>query len=119
MKIKLDEKVPDRLVPELERLGHDVDTAQTESLVGSSDDQVWQAAQSGKRFLITQDLDFSDVRRYIPGTHAGMLLVRLARPGRNSLLGRIAALFATEAVNQWHGCIIVATDNKLRIRRPS
>ena len=103
MKIKLDENLPDRLVPELATLGHDVDTVRGEQLTGQSDSQVWEAAQAADRFLITQDLDFSDVRRYIPGTHRGLLLVRLARPGRDALVARVASLFATESVDQWKG----------------
>jgi len=42
-------------------------------LTGRADPDVWSAAQSARRFLITQDLDFSDIRRYKPGTHAGLL----------------------------------------------
>jgi hypothetical protein len=34
-------------------------------------------AQRAGRFLVTQDLDFSDVRRFEPGSHHGLLLVRL------------------------------------------
>ena len=119
MKIKLDENLPDCLVSELSRLGHDVDTVAAEHVTGQADDQVWRAAQSGKRFLITQDLDFSDMRLYTPGTHAGLLLVRLAHPGRNALVERIAALFATEAVDHWQGCLVVATDHKVRVKRPT
>jgi hypothetical protein len=63
-----------------------------------------------QRFLITQDLDFSDMRRYTPGTHAGLLLVRLARPGRNALVERVSAVFQTEQVDDWAGCLVVATD---------
>jgi len=59
-------------------------------LAGRNDDEVWEAAQAANRFLITQDLDFSDVRRFTPGTHAGLLLVRLAHPGRNALVVRVA-----------------------------
>ena len=33
------------------------------------DDVVWSAAQAHGRFLVTQDLDVSDVRKYAPGTH--------------------------------------------------
>ena len=118
MKIKLDENLPERLVPELAALGHDVDTVRSEHLTGQSDNEVWQAAQLVDRFLITQDLDFSDARRYIPGTHAGLLLVRLAQPGRDVLVARVALLFATEPVEQWKGCLVVATDHKLRVKRP-
>jgi hypothetical protein len=85
VKIKLDENLPDRLVVVLTALGHNVDTVRTEQLTGRADPDVWGAAQAAQRFLITQDLDFSDVRRYTPGTHAGLLLVRLTRPGRKAL----------------------------------
>lgn len=115
MNIKLDENLPERLVSTLQALGHDVDTVRSEHLAGRDDDEVWQAAH---RFLITQDLDFSDVRRFTPGTHAGFLLVRLAQPGRNALAARVAILFATEQVDQRRGCLVVATEHKVRVKRP-
>jgi predicted nuclease of predicted toxin-antitoxin system len=118
VKIKLDENLPERLVSKLGALGHDVDTVRAENLAGRDDNEVWQAAQLVDRFLITQDLDFSDMRRYTPGTHAGLLLVRLAKPGRDALVLRVTELFATELVDRWRGCLVVATDHKLRIRRP-
>ena len=118
MKIKLDENLPGRLVQALTDLGHDVDTVVLERLVGQDDHAVWQAAQQAGRFLITQDLDFSDVRRYTPGTHRGLLLVRLASPGGTALLSRVRSLFTVEDVSMWAGCLVVATDRKLRVRRP-
>lgn len=119
MRIKLDENLPDRLVVVLRSLGHDVDTVHGEQLTGSADLDVWSGAQSARRFLITQDLDFSDIRRYTPGTHAGLLIIRLPRPGRNALLDRVTALFRTEQTENWAACLVVATDQKVRIRRPA
>ena len=119
MNIKLDENLPESLVPRLEALGHDVDTVPDEDLAGRDDDEVWEAAQAAGRFLITQDLDFSDVRRFTPGTHAGLLLVRLAQPGRNALAARVELLFATERVDEWRGCLVVATEHKVRVKRPA
>lgn len=116
MKIKLDENLPARLISELEALGHDVDNVRAEHLAGRDDTQIWQATQSAGRFLITQDLDFSDVRLYTPGTHAGLLLVRLAHPSRDALVARVAMLFATEHVDLWRGCLVVATDHKVRLK---
>ena len=118
MKIKLDETLPDRLVTVFTGLGHDVDTIHAEHLIGRADSDVWSAVQAAQRFLITQDLDFSDVRRYTPGTHAGLLLVRLTRPGRNALFERVSTVFQTEKVEDWSGCLVVATEQKIRIRRP-
>ena len=118
MRIKLDENLPDRLVAALTDLGHDVDTVVLEYLAGKDDAAVWQAAQQPDRFLITQDLDFSDIRRFTPGTHHGLLLVRLRFPGRAALFDRIQSLFAVEEVSMWTGCLVVASERKLRVRRP-
>lgn len=68
MRIKLDENLPTRLVSVLAELGHDIDTVPAERIAGRNDAVVWQAAQAGQRFLVTQDLDFSDIRKYTPGT---------------------------------------------------
>ena len=95
VKIKLDENLPERLVAALTALGHNVDTVRAERLDGQADSAVWSATQAARRFFVTQDLDFSDMRRYTPGTHAGLLLVRLTRPGREELLQRVVGVFQT------------------------
>ena len=80
MKIKLDENLTVSIVPVLTKLGHDVQTTIEEGLKGKLDQDIWQAAQREERFLMTQDMDFSDVRRFAPGTHQGILLLRLHSP---------------------------------------
>lgn len=119
MKIKLDENLPARLVEVLARHGHEADTVADEGLAGQDDQAVWQAAQAGSRFLITQDLDFSDVRRFQPGTHhgIGILLIRLREPGRNAILRRVADILECEEVGAWEGAFVVATERKVRVRR--
>jgi predicted nuclease of predicted toxin-antitoxin system len=119
MKIKLDENLPARLAAVLENLGHDVDTIADENLSGKSDGEVWDATQQETRFLITQDLDFSDVRRFAPGTHCGILLVRLHSPDRQSLILRVAEIFKDKDASDWEGCFVVATERKTRIIRAS
>ena len=118
MKIKLDENLPTALIEALANLGHDVHSVPDERLGGFPDETIMQAAQDESRFLITQDLDFSDIRRFAPGKHPGILLVRLHVPGRKMLLNRLSVLFETEDVSQWRGCFVVATDHKVRVRRP-
>lgn len=117
MKVKLDENLPVTLAGLLRHLGHDADTVQDEGLCGRDDGIIWEAAQCESRFLVTQDLDFSDVRKFVPGTHAGILLVRLQVASLNALESRVLGLFQTEAVAAWTGCLVVATDRKLRIRQ--
>lgn len=117
MKLKLDENLPRQLVPILTGLGHDVDTVPDERLAGQGDHAVWLAAQAASRFFVTQDLDFSDARNYSPGTHHGLLLVRLPQPGRKALVERVSTLFRTEAVETWKACLVSATPTKVRVRR--
>lgn len=118
MKLKLDENLPAKLAQLLASLGHDTDTVPQEGLAGKPDADIWAAAQTAGRFLITQDLDFSNIRRFAPGTHEGLLLVRLRAPGREALIRRIHTVFQSEAVDTWKQAFVVVTDHKLRVRRP-
>ncbi len=118
MKIKLDENLPQRLAPLLRSLGHDVHTVGEERLVGCPDAEIWEASQKESRFLITQDLDFSDTRTFAPGSHAGILLLRLRMPTRSSLTARIDELFRNEDAGEWAGYFVVATERKIRVLKP-
>ena len=119
MKIKLDENLPESLVAGLARLNHDADTVPQEGLAGRDDSDVWTAAQREGRFLITQDLDFSDVRKFQPGTHHGLLLVRLPDAGRMALTQRILEVFGSENIELWARCFVVLSGHKLRVLRPA
>jgi predicted nuclease of predicted toxin-antitoxin system len=116
MKINLDENLPTRLAGILVAHGHDVHTVSEEDLAGRPDADIWQAVIEEGRFLITQDLDFSDIRRFAPGTHAGLLLLRLREPGAGALLAAVETI-ATD-IAAWAGCFVVVTENKLRVKRP-
>jgi predicted nuclease of predicted toxin-antitoxin system len=118
MKIKIDENLPESLLPALRTLGHDADNVRSEGIEGQDDDVVWRAAQGEDRFLVTQDLDFSDVRTFAPGTHAGLLLVRLPSAGREELVRVLGELFRDSDVESWRGCFAVLSPHKLRIHRP-
>jgi predicted nuclease of predicted toxin-antitoxin system len=118
VKIKLDENLPEALLGELAALGHDVDNVREEGLVGQVDPNIWRAAQAAQRFLITQDLDFSDIRQFAPGAHHGLMLVRLRAPGRLALTRRVQQVFASEAIDDWKRCFVLVTDIKVRVHRP-
>jgi predicted nuclease of predicted toxin-antitoxin system len=114
VRIKLDENLPSSLVGILSGFGHETDTVEDEGINGKPDEIVWDGAQRGGRFLITQDLDFSDIRKFAPGTHYGILLIRMRDPSRRALEERIGALFVLEESNSWNRGFIVATDLKIR-----
>jgi predicted nuclease of predicted toxin-antitoxin system len=119
VKAKLDENLPLQIATLLRGLGHDVHTTEQENLSGCDDSELWTQAGIEGRTLITQDLDFSDSRRFQPGTHHGLILIRLHSPSRLRLVERVREAFQTEQVEEWFGCFVVVTDHKIRVRRPS
>ena len=118
MKIKLDENLPERIVADLAALGHDADTVAAEGLGGATDEVLWPKVQQAARFLITKDLGFSDERRYPPGSHQGILVLRLSDDRSSAAAERLTAVFQAEAVEDWAECLVVVTDHKVRVRRP-
>ncbi|MBV9491495.1 MAG: DUF5615 family PIN-like protein [Verrucomicrobia bacterium] len=86
-------------------------------MLGRKDQEIWSRCQTEGRLLITQDLDFSDVRQFQPGTHAGIVLVRLQQPGRVRLVSVLSWIFQSHDVEGWKGCFVIVSDTKIRVRR--
>ena len=58
------------------------------------------------------------MRQFEPGTHHGLMLLRLKVPGRKALGDRVRLLFQTEDVESWARCLVIVTPRKTRVRRP-
>jgi predicted nuclease of predicted toxin-antitoxin system len=117
VKIKIDENLPLSLAELLKELGHDVHSVFDERLNGRPDTEVWSACCAEDRFLITQDLDFSDSRKFRPGTHAGILVVRFTDDSRENLLKGVLSAFQSNPVEEWRGALITLTEVKLRVKK--
>ena len=77
MKFKLDENLPVSSTAILTSAGHDVDTVTQEGLIGAPDRDVVTAATAAGRILISLDRGLGDIRTYPPGSHAGIVVLRL------------------------------------------
>jgi len=89
-----------------------------EGLGGATDEDLWPQVQQAARFLITKDLGFSDERRYPPGSHQGIRVLRLVDDRSRAAAERLTAVFRAEAVEDWAECLVVVTNHKVRVRRP-
>ena len=118
MRMKLDENIATSAAIRLAALGHDVHTVIEERLAGHPDIDIWAAAQAEERFLVTQDLDFSDGRRFAAGSHWGILVVRLPDAEQWRIADYLAGWFSAPDAETWGQCFVVATPNKVRVRRP-
>lgn len=117
MKLKLDENIPQSAATRLAALGYDVDTVLDERLGGRSDDAAWAAAQAEGRFLVTHDLDFADARKFEPGKHAGVLIVRLPDSEQWRVGDHLVAWFSDPDARTWERCMVIATPRKVRVVR--
>jgi predicted nuclease of predicted toxin-antitoxin system len=79
VKLKLDENLGRSVATRLRQAGHDVDTVTDEGLLGADDAAVLTAASGDQRALVTNDLDFSDPRRYRPSLYEWIVVLRVAR----------------------------------------
>ena len=87
MRVKLDENLPIELKHLFRQSGLDTDTVVDEGLGGASDAEVAAVCIDEERVLVSQDLDFSDIRTYPPSEYFGIVVFRLSTAARHALLG--------------------------------
>jgi predicted nuclease of predicted toxin-antitoxin system len=88
VKFKLDENLPVSAGTALVSVGHDVDTVSSEGLTGAPDQDVVAAATAASRILISLDRGLGDIRSYPPGSHAGIIVLRLADQSADTVAKR-------------------------------
>ncbi|MGK7919976.1 MAG: DUF5615 family PIN-like protein [Trichodesmium sp.] len=118
MLIKLDENLSIAHATFLREEGYDCDRVTDEGLSGQDDEVVWQQVCAEGRFFITLDLDFSDVRRFPPGSHPGILLLRSRNSSRQAVLDVLVRVVREYPLATLRGCLVVADETQTRIRRP-
>jgi predicted nuclease of predicted toxin-antitoxin system len=79
--IKVDEDVPPVAASWLQERGYEASTVVDQGMGGWKDHQLWPQVQAEQQFLVTADKGFGDIRRYPPGTHQAVLLLRPDRDG--------------------------------------
>ena len=119
MRVKLDENLPVSAASIFAAGGHDVDTVEDEGLAGSDDPTVSRAATDEGRLVVTLDRGFGDTQRYPPGTHAGILVLRVDDQSAASVRRTLVTLVAATDLDALVGCVAVFRDGNLRVRRPA
>lgn len=116
LRFKLDEHLPRDAVALLGTSGHDAHTVEQEGLAGSPDADLVAACTREGRILVTLDLDFTDIRRYAPGSHPGIWVLRPARQSIErtlQVLRTALALLATEVPDRQ---LWIVEPGRVRIR---
>lgn len=118
MRIKLDENLPSSLVDLLSGHGHDVHTVADEALTGAADHDLLEAVSAEDRMILTLDRGFGDVRAYPPGSHPGIVVLRLPDTSPRRVRSAVERLVTTHDLDDVRGSIVVAHQETLRVRRP-
>lgn len=118
MRLKLDENITVAAKGPLAAAGHDVDTVADEHLTGHPDSDILAAAVNEERALVTCDLGFGDPRTYPPGSHRGVILLRLRDQQPDNVMSVLQRLAKNHDLNELAGCVVVVTEGLIRIRWP-
>jgi len=89
---KVDENLPVEVAEYLRQAGYDTETVGEEGISGTSDAVLAEVCQIEKRVLLTLDTDFSDIRAYPPEQFSGLVVLRLRRQDKPSVLKVVARL---------------------------
>ena len=119
MHIKVDEDLPRAVAQRLHQAGYACSTVSEQGMNGWKDPNLWDAVQAHQNFLITGDKGFGDIRRYPPGTHRGVLVLRPEEDGIRPFVELVdLVLAAVPDLSVLDGLLSVASVKGLRIRRP-
>lgn len=118
MRFLVDEDLPRSTGDLLRRYKHSAVDVRDIGLRGAKDPQIAAHAQSEGLCLLTGDFDFSDVRNYPPGEHAGLVVLKLPRTATASFILTLLESFLQQEdlVAQMPGKLAIVEPGRVRIR---
>ncbi len=86
-------------------------------MAGAQDDEVFTYAQSSSAMLLSPDLEFGDLRRFPPGSHQGILIVRMPRVAAPAMVQEVMRLLLQTGEASLAGAVAILEPGHIRIRR--
>jgi predicted nuclease of predicted toxin-antitoxin system len=117
MEIKLDENLPEKLIEVLSSLGQNATTCAMEGLEVAKDSVIADRVFQEGKVLATFDLDFSDLRKYPPGSHPGIIVLRLRSQDIKSCVTAFQKLFSQISEGEIYQNLVIVEETRVRIRR--
>ena len=116
MKFKIDENLPVEVADVVRGAGYDASTVSEERLSGRKDPAIAAICRQEARTLVTLDTDFADIRTYPPAQYSGLVVLRLRRQDKPSVLRIVTRLMTSFAIEPLDGHLWIVEDHRLRIR---
>lgn len=119
IRLLLDENIPPRVALELVRSNYDVVHVKGAGMGGCTDSEVKEFALKESRCIVTLDSDFADIRNYPPGSHAGIIVLKLRYASSENvtrvLLGLLPRLLH---ISIEKGVLVSTNGESYRLRLP-
>jgi predicted nuclease of predicted toxin-antitoxin system len=116
LKFKTDENVPAEAAELLRSAGFDALTVLEQVLGGANDSAVSGICREEDRILVTLDTDFADVRAYPPRDHPGIIVLRLKRQDKSSVLRALSRAMRAFPFESVEGKLWIVEEERVRIR---
>jgi len=111
-----DENIYPPMVTMLRELGHDVFDVKEQQLFGIQDEQVMEMAREQNRMLITLDKGFSNILLHPPGTHPGMIVLRVWRLTITKATEILRQFIESTSEDQLTGKLAIVEPARVRFR---
>lgn len=95
---------------------HQVWTVDEQGASGWNDTDLWEMVDNENMFFVTTDKEFGDIRKYPPGSHNGILLLRPATDSLVAYKEIIVNLLQQYDLDRFSNKITVASKGRIRIR---
>ena len=114
----IDEDMPRSTAVALRQAGYRAEDVRDLGLRGHTDQEVFECAQALRAVLVTADKGFANVLRFPPGSHAGIVVVRVPNELPTQEVNRelLRALADLEG-RDLNGILVIVEVGRVRVRR--
>ncbi|MEO0529601.1 MAG: DUF5615 family PIN-like protein [Planctomycetota bacterium] len=113
---KIGENLPAEAAALLRKAGHYAVTVLDQTMGGVPDATVSKVCVAEQRAILTLDLDFSDIRAYLPSDFFGIVVLRLAQQDKQNVLAVLERLLPSLASEPLVGKLWTVDESQIRIR---
>jgi len=117
IRFKVDENLPLGVAALLREAGHDAVTVLDQDLTGADDPALAAVCVDEARAIVTLDVGFGNIQAYPPSECAGIVVLRLRRQDRDTILALVRALLPALDEHELSGRLWVVDERRIRIRK--
>ena len=115
----VDESLPRAVTRALASAGHDTVDVRDAELRGATDAAIARTATAEGRVVVAGDIDFANALRFPPGTHPGIIVLRLPNGwSPRERAERLLAALDPTLLRALSGAIIIIEPNRVRMVAP-